>query len=203
MRRLCLAVVILAPLALSGCGDPPTHPDDSTAFDRSFAAHSAGRIAVGGQIREGPWKISFAGHTDLGTDGSMRGSFQAHFHHVSVPEFDRTKFVATEIMGLGFQPSDNPAACIARANWVMRGTIDGEPGYRVRVLTADAGKIGGDAFDDFRIVIYTDEEVPVPLYDSSGNNPTRPGGDFPAVSDCAGGARTEVDAGSVTIWLAD
>jgi hypothetical protein len=85
----------------------------------------------------------------------------------------------------------------------MVGTLDGEPGYRARILAADAGKIGGDAFDDFRIIIYADEEPPVALYVSSSVVPDRPGGDFPAVSNCAGGARARVDAGQVKIWMPD
>jgi len=203
MRRFGLTLTTLALLTVPGCNNAPTSPDEDVSFDKAYAGHSAGRIVVGGQIREGPWKISFGGHTDIGTGGEVRGNFRANFHSVSVPAISGRKFVATEIVGLGFAPSDNPAACIARSNWVMVGTLDGEPGFRARVLAADAGRIGGGAFDDFRLVIYTDEETPIPLYDTSDFNPARPGGDFPSVSDCNGPSRALLDSGSVKIWLAD
>jgi len=153
-----------------------------------------------GQLREGEWKISFSGHVDIGTDGGFRGRWQTHFHSVSVPEFVGRTFRSTEIIGLGFQTSDNPAACIARSNLVVWGTLDGVPGYKARILAADAGDLGGEAFDDFRLVIYDEEDTP--LYDTSDNNPARPGGDFPSVSNCNGGARAMLDSGNVKIWLA-
>jgi hypothetical protein len=118
-----------------------------------------------------------------------------------VAEFVGKTFVSTGIRGLGFAPSDNPAECIARSNMVAEGTLDGEPGYVARVLAADAGKIGGGAFDTFRVVIYDAEGTP--LYDSTTSNPERPGGDFPAVANCAGGSRARLDSGNVKIWLSD
>lgn len=201
MRWLGLTLATLALLTIPGCNESPSAPDDAASFDNTFAGNSAGRLVVGGQLREGQWKISIAGHTEIGTDGEARGRWQVKFHAVSVPEFVGKKFVSAHIRGLGFAPSDNPAECIARANSVIEGSLDGEPGYLLRVLAADAGKIGDGSFDTIRIVIY-DKEV-TPLYDSSTSNPERPGGDFPAVSDCAGGSRAELTNGNVEIWLAD
>ncbi len=200
MRRLGLTPTLVALLSISACSDTPTAPADAASFDRSFAAHSAGRLVAVGQLREGEWKISFSGHVDIGTDGGFRGRWQTHFHSVSVPEFVGRTFRSTEIIGLGFQTSDNPAACIARSNLVVWGTLDGVPGYKARILAADAGDLGGEAFDDFRLVIYDEEDTP--LYDTSDNNPARPGGDFPSVSNCNGGARAMLDSGNVKIWLA-
>ena len=201
MRWLGLTLSTLALLSIPGCNDSPTSPDAAASFDKSFAGHSAGRLVVGGQIREGEWKISIVGHTDIGTDGEVRGRWQTKFHSVSIPEFVGTTFVSTRIRGLGFAPSDNPAECIARSNMVVEGTLDGEPGYLLRVLAADAGKIGGGAFDTIRIVIYDSDETV--LYDSTTSNPERPGGDFPAVANCAGSTRAELDDGNVKIWLPD
>ena len=201
MRWLGLTLTTLALLSVSGCNDSPTAPDEAVSFDKSFAAHSAGRLVVGGQIREGEWKISFSGHVDVSTDGEVRGHWQTKFHSVSVPAFVGKTFVSERIRGLGFATSDNPAECIGRSNMVAEGTLDGEPGYVVRVLAADAGKIGGGAFDTFRVVIYDEEETP--LYDSTTSNPERPGGDFPAVANCAGGSRAKLDSGNVKIWMAD
>jgi hypothetical protein len=201
MRWLGLTLAALALLSVSGCNDSPTAPDQEASFDKAFAGHSAGRLVVGGQVREGEWRISFSGHIDIGTDGETRGRWQTKFHSVSVAEFVGKTFVSTGIRGLGFAPSDNPAECIARSNMVAEGTLDGEPGYVARVLAADAGKIGGGAFDTFRVVIYDAEGTP--LYDSTTSNPERPGGDFPAVANCAGGSRARLDSGNVKIWLSD
>ncbi|MCL7974344.1 MAG: hypothetical protein M8835_07320, partial [marine benthic group bacterium] len=125
----------------------------------------------------------------------------AHLHSVSVEELAGRKFVATEILGLNFVESDNPAECIARANLYMAGTLDGAPGYYARVLAADAGKIGGDAFDSFRLVIYDSESIP--LYVASSNDPEHPGGDFPAVSNCRGSSRAALAHGNVKIWFTE
>ncbi len=201
MRWLGLTLTTLALLSVPGCNDSPTAPDEEASFDKAYAAHSSGRLVVGGQLREGDWKISFSGHADISTDGEFRGRLQAQFHSVSIPEVNGKKFVSTDIIGFGSRASDNPAACIARANFHVTGTLDGEPGYFARVLAADAGNIGGEAFDDFRIVIYDSNSEAI--YDSSDLNPERPGGDFPSVSNCAGGARAELDSGNVKIWLAD
>lgn len=201
MRRLGLTLTVVAVLSVPGCTGAPTAPDDSASFDKAYAGHSAGRVVAVGQLREGDWKISFSGHVDIGTDGEFRGRWQTHFHSVSVPAFVGTTFVSTEIAGLGFQASDNPDACIARSNLVVWGTLDGVPGYKARILAADAGDIGGDAFDDFRLVIYDDQDTP--LYDTSDSNPDRPGGDFPSVSNCAGSSRAMLDSGNVKIWLGD
>lgn len=201
MRWLGLTLTTLALLSVSGCNESPSAPGEAASFDKAYAGHSAGRMVVGGQLREGEWKISIVGHTDISTDGEVRGRWQAKFHSVSIPEFVGKTFVSTRIRGLGFAPSDNPAECISRSNTVIEGTLDGEPGYLLRVLAADAGKIGGGAFDTIRIVIYNEEETP--LYDSTTSNPERPGGDFPAVSNCAGGGRAELTDGNVKIWMAD
>jgi hypothetical protein len=201
MRRFGLTLTTLVLLSVPGCSNAPTAPDEAISFDKTYAGHSAGRIVAVGQLREGESKISFSGHVDIGTDGEFRGRWQTHFHSVSVPEFVGRTFVSTEIVGLGFAMSDNPAACIARSNLVVFGTLDGVPGYKARILAADAGKIGGDAFDDFRLVIYDSEDTP--LYDTSDFNPARPGGDFPSVSDCNGASRAMLDSGNVQIWLAD
>ena len=201
MRWLGLTLTTLALLSVPGCNDSPTAPDETVSFDKAYAGHSAGRLVVGGQIREGEWKISFSGHTDISTDGEVRGRWQVKFHSVSVPEFVGKTFVSTRIRGLGFAPSDNPAECIARSNSVIEGTLDDEPGYLLRVLAADAGKIGGGAFDTIRIIIYDAEATP--LYVSTSSNPEHPGGDFAAVANCAGGARAELDSGNVKIWLGD
>jgi len=201
MRWLGLTLTTFALLSVPGCNDSPTAPDEAASFGKAFAGHSAGRLVIGGQLREGDWKISFSGHADVSTDGEFRGRLQAQFHSVSIPEVSGKKFVSTEIIGLGFRATDNPAACIARANFYVAGTLDGEPGYFARVLAADAGNIGGEAFDDFRIVIYDSSSEA--MYDSSDLNPERPGGDFPSVSNCAGGSRAELDSGNVKIWMAD
>jgi hypothetical protein len=209
MRRISRISLILALLSISACSDPPTAPDASAAFDAeetaalktSSAGHSSGRFLAAGQLREGPWKVSFAGHVDIDKRGEPRGHWVTHFHSVSLPEFSGKKFVSTQMLGLGFAPSDNPAACIARSNFRVMGTLDGEPGFIVRVLAADAGDIGGDSFDDMRLVLYDLEGTP--LYDTSDANPDRPGGDFPSVSDCAGGSRARLDHGVVKMWLPD
>jgi len=209
MRRIGLALAAAAlPLVLA-CSDPPTavnaDADSATnqtaVLGQSFAGHSAGRYQAGGQLREGPWKVSFAGHADIDKRGEVRGHWVTKFHSISLPEYRGKTFVSTRVLGLGFAPSDNPAACIARSNFRFEGALDGEPGYVIRVLSADAGDIGGDSFDDMRLVLYDSEETP--LYDTSDLNPARPGGDFPSVSNCAGSARARLDAGSVKIWLPD
>ena len=201
MRWLGLTLSTLALLSIPGCNDSPTAPDEAAAFDKAVAGHSAGRMVAGGQLREGEWKISFSGHANISTDGERSGRWQTQFHSVSIPEFVGKKFVSTEIVGFGFVPSDNPAECTARSNLYMAGTLDGEPGYFVRVLATDAGKIGGGAFDTFRIVLYDADATA--LYDTSDNNPERPGGDFPSVSNCAGASRAELDKGNVKFWLPD
>lgn len=209
MRRIGSAFVFAALPLLLTCSDPPTAPNvdaesvasEASVLGRSLAGHSAGRYQASGQLREGPWKISFAGHAGIDKRGEVRGHWVTQFHSVSLPEYSGKTFVSTEILGLGFAPSDNPAACIARSNFRIVGTLDGEPGYIIRVLSADAGDIGGDAFDDMRLVLYDSDETP--LYDTSDLNPERPGGDFPSVSNCAGGARARLDHGVVKIWLSD
>ena len=209
MRRIGLALITAAlPLVLA-CSDPPTAVNtnaDSGAnatavLGQSFAGHYAGRYQAGGQLREGPWKVSFAGHSDIDKRGEVRGHWVAQFHSVSLPEYSGKTFVSTQVLGLGLAPSNNPAACIARSNFRFVGTRDGEPGYIIRVLSADAGDIGGDSFDDMRLVLYDSEMTP--LYDTSDHDPARPGGDFPSVSDCAGSGRARLDAGNVKIWLPD
>ena len=199
MRRLSPFLLVLALVAVHGCSDPPTAPDGSAVLKKAFVGHESGRLVASGQLREGEWKISFGGHADRGSDGSFRGSWQAHLHSVSVEELEGRKFAATEILGLSFVESDNPAECIARANLYMAGTLDGVPGFYARVLAADAGKIGGDAFDSFRLVIYDSDSAP--LYDASSTDPARPGGDFPAVSNCRGGSRAALAHGNVKIWF--
>ena len=209
MRRIGPVFAIAALPLLYACSDPPTAADASADYDpggtavldRSHTGHSAGRYQAGGQLREGPWKVSFAGHVSIDRNGEARGHWVTQFHSVSLPEYSGKTFVSTQVLGLGFAPSDNPAACIARSNFRVVGTLDGEPGYIIRVLSADAGDIGGDSFDDMRLVLYDSEETP--LYDTSDLNPERPGGDFSSVSDCAGGARARLAAGIVKIWLSD
>ena len=201
MRRLASFLPVIFILVMPGCSDPPSALDESAAYKKSFAGHESGRLVASGQLREGDWKISFGGHAERGSDGSFRGSWQAHLHSVSVEELEGRKFTATEILGLNFLESDNPAECIARANLYMAGTLDGVPGFFARVLAADAGKIGGDAADTFRLVIYDAESTP--LYDASTTDPERPGGDFPAVSNCRGGGRAALAHGNVKIWFSE
>ena len=201
MRRIIPFLPILLLVAIPGCSDPPTAPDEPATFKTSFSGHESGRLVASGQLREGEWKVSFGGHADRGVDGSFRGSWQAQLHSVSVTALEGGHFVATEILGLNFLASDNPAECTARANLYMAGTLDGVPGYRARVLAADAGRIGDDAFDTFRLVIYDTDAVP--LYDTSTSDPARPGGDFPAVSNCRGGGRAALAHGNVRIWFTE
>jgi hypothetical protein len=209
MRRISPVFAIASLPLLFACSDPPTAADatavsdayGTAVFGRSVAGHSGGRYQAGGQLREGPWKVSFAGHVSIDENGEAHGHWVTQFHSVSLPEYSGKTFVSTQVLGPGFAPSDNPATCIARANFRVVGTLDGEPGYIIRVLSADAGDIGGDSFDDMRLVLYDAEETP--LYDTSDLNPERPGGDFSSVSDCAGGARARLAAGIVKIWLSD
>ena len=78
MRWLGLAFSTLALLSVPGCNDSPTSPDAAASFDKSFAGHSAGRLVVGGQIREGEWKIS------IKTDHVVHtGSIPAQAHRQS------------------------------------------------------------------------------------------------------------------------
>jgi hypothetical protein len=201
-----LLLLVLSPLlVLAGCGEQPTAPGDPSPDPGSLdsragpsaglAAHSAGRISGGGKIREENWQVSFAGHADRDPAGNLRGVWRITFDEVSVPEIRGGAFVAKEFLGLRLVPPPEPETYVGRANLLMGGTFDGEPGWTCRVLATDGAPEGTDAFDSFRVVLY--DPAGDGAYDSSTAGTVGPGREFPAVS----AARTEIDVGGVRIWM--
>ncbi len=206
--RLFLPLLSLPSLFVLACGgERLTAPVDRAADSGSLQSregpstgldgHSAGRISGGGKIREGAWQISFAGHADRDPAGGIRGSWRTSFDDVSVPGIRGGTFVATAFLGLRLVGPPEPGAYVGRANLLMEGTFDGEPGWTCRVLATDGTPDGTESIDSFRVVLY--DPAGADAYDSSAAGAGGPGGEFPAVS----AARTEIDVGGVRIWMPD
>lgn len=171
---------------VSGVTDGGGHLLEEGGFDKRkdfYDVSFGGAVACGGDLDGG-----------LGCTSDLLGEWQVVLHNV--PDHSGSTFHASEITDLNFFASTNtdpadPDACIAAMNFTANGTFDGIPGYTLTFRAGDSGDPASESTDTVRLTI----TGPGVDFDTSMSA----GGVFPAVSDCVGSARSELDTGNVRI----
>lgn len=190
---------------------PTGEPAQSVIAD--IPAMVTGRVQGQGQVREGNWKISFAGwargtgmhapsqFTDYRWEGhEATGNLVFQFHKVSVPEVSGGKFKSTSIERIVFVGRADPTPiCYGGGGMVARGEFNGEPGWELGFFVSDTGRGVAPAPAD-RVRITLNDPSGVLVY-YAVDHPTAdpPGEDFPMEGACVGPFRTELDAGGVSV----
>ena len=220
-RRLAFGAAIGLSLTLA-CNAELTQPVSSpTLSEESFFPASAngipttveGRLSGGGQIREGRWKISFAGWargdaahapnqwSEYRWEGAEAiGQLVVQFHTVSVAAVSGGRFKATGIDRIVFVGAADPSpTCLAARGINTTGQFNGEPGWTLDLFFSDSGGSGTEAVPDRVRITLSDPAGTLVYYEAQRIDWDPPGKDFPQEGACLGPFRTELDAGNWSV----
>lgn len=166
------AVVVTSDGTATNLGDNPATPEDETIYERKTIRVPEGFLTGGGQISNGNGpsaeRISWGGNVGFLADFSIVGQWNTNFHNVDGTALDKAHFHASDFSSLQFANDGGagPSPPPANANlafFVADGTLNGEPGYRLRVCVADRGE-PGKGNDTMRMQLFA--PGPVLVYDS-------------------------------------
>ena len=101
-------------------------------------------------------------------------------------------FKAERLTSIRFVLPGDPTRCHVAAFMTMEGSLDGAPGWQLRLLADDAGP-GPGRPDTIRLRLLDPGGIEV--YDMTGP----PGNDFPRGSWCVGQGRANLTGGNLTI----
>ncbi|NNK62843.1 MAG: hypothetical protein HKO98_06490 [Gemmatimonadetes bacterium] len=200
-RALHVLMAAFLPLACTDSSvdpvQPPLDTEVAAAPTGPTVVGTVGRVTGGGHVRNGPWRVSFAGVVEAaeGREAETgRTTVVAHFHEVSIPAVSGRTFKARRVIAINFVLPDDPRRCHAAVFANMEGTLDGEPGW-VMVYRANDGGPGKDRVDTVRLSLF--DPGGTEAYDMTGN----PGADFPRESVCVGLGRANLTGGNLTIHV--
>lgn len=138
---------------------------DWEAFGSATLIYEA-RVTGGGQIlaesgiedrhgRDINYRISFGGGAYIVNGELWIEGLEVTFHHVSVDEVVKGKFVAESLTEVNFFGD------VTLANYTVLGTFNGDPGYKMVVRAQDSGEPGGE--DNIRFELWDNGSL---VYDS-------------------------------------
>lgn len=161
-------------------------PADAPRISQKFFI-ADGRVAGGGQMLEGAFKVSFGGEAyaiqdTSGTNIDGVGSWTVRFHDVSTDGVSGTTFSGDHVRDMNFFVDGSVA------NLEVVGTWDGVAGHELTVRAEDGAEPGGH--DNLRFELR--DPSGVLIYDTFG-------GDFPGESNNVGTARTGLDRGNLQV----
>jgi hypothetical protein len=180
-------------------GDDPTTPADETIYEVKTIEVPEGFLTGGGNISNGNGpnaeRISWGGNVGFLADFGIVGEWNTNFHNVDGTSLDGAHFHAHEITSLQFVDDGGPGPSPPQANanvalFVASGTLNGTPGYQLRVCTADRGE-PGTGNDTMRVTLFA--PGPVLVYDSLTS------GDFADQAPASACDGHELDGGNVQI----
>ncbi|MFC1622567.1 hypothetical protein ACFL1Y_01045 [Patescibacteria group bacterium] len=162
-------------------------PEDIMAIADGYI-HGGGHMLEETEGKRKDWlDVGFGGWVaDLGADGYV-GEWQVNLHNVN-DGLDKSKFHGTEVTVINFYNGNSPT-CNDAVNFTVKGTLDGEDGYRMIFRAGDNGSPNN--IDTVRVELYDGGSK---IYD------THAGEEFTDESSCVGGARTGLDTGNITIY---
>ena len=219
-RRLLVTAALFGILAL-GCGSEITQPlnpsadTDAAVLPSDIPRTAYSRASGGGQMREGHWKISFAGQATGEGDldptpwAPMRwmswdpdGQWVVQFHNVSEPLLSGATFKSSDMMDMAFSlPHTVDSKCVGFMALTAVGRLNGEPGWVIWFSAADVGKNKSqgkdrEVQDHARVVLWAPGDHPdsaLKAFDSDEAG-------FPRASIC-GGKKTGIDSGNLKIKI--
>ncbi len=166
-----------------------TNDEDGLRLTRTFYVADA-EVSGGGQIvadsgdRKDPFKVSFGGELFRVGEDDLLCEWTVQYHNTSTVDVDKATFVGDECSDLNTFPLRGADGVV---NFRVDGTLDGVPGYHVRVRAEDAGEPGGS--DTIRFELHGPSGL---VYDTYAN-------DFSRDSSNSGTARTYLDRGNLQI----
>lgn len=193
------AVIVTPDGTPTRLGDNPATPADETIYEVKTINVPEGFLTSGGSIKNGNGpnaeRISWGGNVGFLADFSIVGEWNTNFHDVDGTSLDGAHFHADEITSLQFVDDGGagPAPPPANANvarFIASGTLNGVPGYQLRVCAADRGE-PGKGNDTMRMTLFAPGSVLV--YDSLTS------GDFADQAPTSACDGHELDGGNVQI----
>ena len=193
------AVIVTPDGTATRLGDNPATPADETIYEVKTINVPEGFLTSGGNITNGigrnTERISWGGNVGFRADFSIVGEWNTNFHNVDGTSLDGAHFHAHEITSLQFVDDGGagPAPPPANANvarFIASGTLNGVPGYQLRVCVADRGE-PGKGNDTIRMTLFA--PGPVAVYDSLTS------GDFADQAPTSACDGHELDGGNVQI----
>jgi hypothetical protein len=191
------AVLVASDGTETRLGDDPSTAADETIYEQKTIRVPEGRLTSGGTLKSGSGptaeRITWGGNVAFTAAFGIVGEWNTNFHNVAGTSLDGAHFHAHEITSLQFSDDGGPGPGQPPANanvavFVASGTLDGDPGYQLRVCVADRGEPGkGD--DTIRMTLFA--PGPVPVYD------TLTSGDFPDQAPTSACDGHELDGGNV------
>ena len=162
------AVIVLPDGTETNMGDDPIDRADETIYEVKTIKVPEGRLTSGGTLKSGSKRISWGGNAAFTADFEIVGEWNTNFHDVAGSALDGSHFHAHEITSLQFSQDSGagpgqPAANANVATLIASGTLDGTPGYQLRVCLADRGE-PGKGNDTMRLTLFA--PGPVLVYDS-------------------------------------
>ena len=162
------AVIVTPDGTATRMGDDASTAADETVYEVKTLQVPEGRLTSGGTLKSGSKRISWGGNAAFTADFGIVGEWNTNFHDVAGTSLDGSHFHAHEITSLQFSQDAGagPGQPVANANvatFIASGTLDGTPGYQLRVCLADRGE-PGKGNDTMRVTLFA--PGPVLVYDS-------------------------------------
>ena len=167
------AVIVTPDGTATRMGDDPSTAADETIYEVKTIKVPEGWLTSGGNLEErsgsSTERISWGGNVGFTADFGIVGEWNTNFHDVAGTVARRRALPRPRdheppvLAGRGARGRDSLRRTPTSRRFIASGTLDGTPGYQLRVCVADRGE-PGKGNDTMRMTLFA--PGPVLVYDS-------------------------------------